>query len=86
MVVTSYLPAVQPRLPAELLSSERIIYCTLNPRTWRWQADVQGDRFRLDFALAISKSIAGAPAQEVIPFSAVDAYECHDDMAFHRSS
>jgi hypothetical protein len=49
-------------------------------------ADVHGDRFRLNYAWAISKSIAGAPLLEVPPYSAVDTYECHDDMAIHRSS
>jgi hypothetical protein len=49
-------------------------------------ADMNGDLFRLDFALAIAKSIAGAPVLEVTPYSAVDTYECHDDMAIHISS
>jgi hypothetical protein len=30
-------------------------------------ADVHGDRFQLNFAWAISKSIAGAPVLEVTP-------------------
>jgi hypothetical protein len=38
-------------------------------------ADVHGDRFRLNIAWAISKSIAGAPVLEVPPYSAVDTYD-----------
>jgi hypothetical protein len=48
--------------------------------------NVHGDRFRLDFALIISKSIAVAPVLEVTPYSAVDTYECHEDMAIQISS
>jgi hypothetical protein len=38
-------------------------------------ADVHGDRFRLNFAWAISKSIAGESVLEVPQYSAVDTYD-----------
>jgi hypothetical protein len=82
MVLTRYHPAVKPTLLAEQWSYHLPYVESENVE----MADIHGDLFRLDFALAISKSIAGAPVLEVAPYSAVDAYECHDDMAIHRSS